>query len=103
MSGLLENVLNWCSSYHYSGCTCLHMNSEILFQIFKFSKALFVCLSSYYLMRHCLPLLEYCGISTAMMNLLMGTCPYHQYSISEYCLLDHEDALTCMPHLFPPH
>ena len=59
MSGLLENVLNWCSSYYYSeGCTCLHMNSEILFQIFRFSKALFVCLSSYYLMRHCLPILN---------------------------------------------
>ena len=42
--------------------------------------------------------IEYCGVSTAMMNLLKGTCPYHQYRVSEYCLLDHEDALTCMPH-----
>ena len=62
MAGSLENVLNWCSSFYNSeGC----MNSEILLQIFRFSKTLFVCLSSYSLMRKCLPLLEYCGV---MMN-----------------------------------
>ena len=66
MPGSLENVLNWCSLFYNSkGCIYDHTNSEILFQIFRFSKTLFVCLSSYSIMRQCLPLLEYCGI---MMN-----------------------------------
>ena len=43
----LENVLNWCSSFDNSeGCIFRHMISKILFQIFRFSKPLFVCLSS---------------------------------------------------------
>ena len=56
MPGSLENVLNWCSSFYNSeGC----MNSEILFQIFRFSKALFLCLCSYSLMGKCLSFHEY--------------------------------------------
>ena len=63
MPGSLENVLNCCSSFYNSeGC----MNNEMLFQIFRFSETLFICLSSYSLMRKCLPLLEYCGV---MMNI----------------------------------
>ena len=62
MPGSLENVLNCCLSFYNSeGC----MNSEILFRDFRFSKTLFLCLSSYSLMGKCLPFLEYCGI---MMN-----------------------------------
>ena len=65
MPGSLENVLNWCSSFYNSeACIYHHINSETLFQIFRFSKTLFVCLCPYSLMR-CLPLLEYCGV---MMN-----------------------------------
>ena len=64
MTESLENVLNWCSSFYNSeGCIYHLMNSETLFQIFRFSKTRFVCLSS--LMRQCLPLPEYCGV---MMN-----------------------------------
>ena len=69
MPGSLENVLNWCLSFYNSeGC----MNSEILFQDFRFSKILFLCLSSYSLMGKYLSFLEYCGV---MLNLLMSTYP----------------------------
>ena len=64
-------MLNWCSSfYNVQGCIYLHMISEIVFQIFKFSKALFVRLSSCSLMRNYLALPEHYGVSTVMMNLL---------------------------------
>lgn len=87
MPGSLENILNWSLSF-YNSEDC--MNSEILFQIFRFSKTLFVCLSSYFLMRKCLPLLEYCGV---MMNLFKDIyTPYHQYMVNKYYLLDHQDS-----------
>ena len=72
MPGSLKNVLNWCSSFYSSeGC----MNSEILFQIFRFSKALFLCLSCYSLME-CLSFLEYCGvIMDRYAELINGTYP----------------------------
>ena len=75
LPGSLENVLNWRFSFYSSkGCIYHHMISEILFQIVRFSKTLFVCLSFYSLMRQCLPLLEYCGVMiNSLMNLLKGT------------------------------
>ena len=68
MPGSLENVLNWCLPF-YNSEDC--MNSEILFQDLRFSKILFLCLSSYSLIGY-LSFLEYCGV---MLNLLMGTYP----------------------------
>ena len=54
-------------------CLFLCKGSEILFQIFRFSKTLFLCWSSSSLLSNCLPLLEYCEVLTVMMNLLKGT------------------------------